>query len=284
MFNKLSRALSGATSRLNIRKTVGGAGTTAGTDAASDQASRLGKLKQGIMKHKKSIATVGLVSGSLAVVAGQQSELIDEDAERLNKRTDTKCDSFGTSNLFKDCIKQCPVTNEDDPCIVHNGCYNKDKNGEPIYKDVYLKDKCLEDLLKEKESADNAKLDVENKFLEEHNQEIPDLDDPILEPIPIETDTTLDNSETISALKNTAASFKNDILNNDAASIHEKINILKIKKKEVSDTIKSTSAEPSEIINTNTGLYDKINEYIDPKIFGIALIVIIWLVYQLLYS
>jgi len=135
-----------------------------------------------------------------------------------------------------------------------------------------------------RESADNAKLDVENKFLEEHNQEIPDLDDPILEPIPIETDTTLDNSETISALKNTAASFKNDILNNDATSIHEKINILKIKKKEVSDTIKSTSAEPSEIINTNAGLYDKINEYIDPKIFGIALVVIIWLVYQLLYS
>jgi len=152
MFKKLSRGAEVVGAILKVRKLnkdLARAVGRTGTGAASGKVSRLDKLKSGIMKHKKSIAAVGLVSGSLAVVAGQQSELIDEDAERLNKRTDTKCDSFGTSNLFKDCIKQCPVTNEDDPCIVHNGCYNKDKNGEPIYKDVYLKDKCLEDLLKE---------------------------------------------------------------------------------------------------------------------------------------
>ena len=286
MIKRLSGTLSGVTPRINIRMPSARSGTTAAAGTGSDQVSRLDKLKQGIINNKKKIAAVTLVSGSLAAVSAQQTELID-DAERLKKKTDTKCDAFGTSNLFKDCIKQCPVKNEGDPCIVHNGCYNKDENGEPIYKDVYLKDKCLEDLLKEKELTDNTKLDVENKFLEENIQEMADLDDPILEPIPIETESTLDNSDSISSLKNTAASFKNDLLNNDVKSIQDKINVLKNKKKEVSDPIKSTSAEasePSEIINTNDGLYNKINEYMDPKIFGFALLIIVWLSYQLLFT
>lgn len=290
MIKRLSGALSEVTSRIHIRKPPARAarsGTTAAAGTGSDQVSRLDKLKQGIINNKKKIAAVTLVSGSLAAVSAQQTELIDEDAERLKKNTDTKCDAFGTSNLFKDCIKQCPVKNEGDPCIVHYGCYNKDENGELIHKDIYLKDKCLDDLLKEKESADNTKLDVENKFLEENIQEMADLDDPILEPIPIETESTLDNSDSISSLKNTAASFKNDLLNNDVKSIQDKINVLKNKKKEISDPIKSTSAEasePSEIINTNDGLYNKINEYVDPKIFGFALLIIIWLCYQLLFT
>ena len=58
------------------------------------------------------------------------------------------CKSLGDSNPFKDCIKTCGTTNRKNSCIITEGCYEKDENGDPIYENKSLKDECYDNLLK----------------------------------------------------------------------------------------------------------------------------------------
>lgn len=266
---------------------------------------RIGNLTATLKKNKGKVAAVTVAAGSVMSVAAAQEEgeIIEDNSEYIETN---KCDKYGNMNPFRDCIKSCPVDDPEDPCIKNLGCYDKDINGDPIYKDIDLKKQCNEELLRQSETSD-----YEKNFLEQNVPDEPDdpnysennenIDEPTYpdniydpddppeepntsnEPIPIESETTLDKSDI-------PINIKPEV---ESKSIKTKIDELKAKinkKKEKilkndSIDLKSDNKNKSTLKSKHKStLYSKINEYMDPRIFAIALLIIVWLIYQIVYK
>jgi len=264
---------------------------------------RIGGIKDILRKNKGKVAAVAVTAGSLGAVAGSQKEevFIDDTDEYIETN---ECDSYGNMNPFRDCVGQCPINDPNDPCIKNQGCYDKDINGEPIFKDIDLKKQCNEKLLRQTETSDYEKnfLEVNVPDDPDDNPNYPDvldtmedpdelLDKSLDEPIPIESETTLDNSDIVIPIKNevddTSKNLKQKIEKIKENALKNKtINQLKDINNEIKQDIEKSNSKSNSKSksNGNSELYNKINEYMDPRILGIALLIIVWLIYQIFFK